>query len=286
MGAITRESLLSLEAYAKARGEFRQRVLAHKKARTVHLGEHVTLLFEDELTVRYQIQEMLRIEKVFEEAGIQDELEAYNPLVPDGANFKATMLIEYEDPDERVAALSRLTGIERRVWIEVEGHPRVFAIADEDLPRETETKTAAVHFLRFELDAGMVSALERGAGLAIGVDHPVYDVGGAGGRAGDAIGARGRPRLGDRSPRCGRRCRAVTTAARRRSHASRSIDHTRNSSAGPSRCGRVTRRTSDIPHFASTRPDAGLRARCVACSDSTSRCENASATSARAAAVA
>ncbi len=174
MAAITRESLLSLEAYARARGEFRQRVLAHKKARTVHLGEHVTLLFEDELTVRYQIQEMLRIEKVFEEAGIRDELEAYNPLVPDGANFKATMLIEYEDPDERVAALSRLTGIERRVWVEVEGHPRVFAIADEDLPRETETKTAAVHFLRFELDAGMVSALKRGASLAIGADHPVY----------------------------------------------------------------------------------------------------------------
>ncbi len=174
MGPITRESLLSLEAYAKARGDFRQRALAHKKARTVHLGEHVTLLFEDELTVRYQIQEMLRIEKVFEEAGIQDELDAYNPLVPDGANFKATMLIEYEDPDERAVALSRLTGIERRVWIGVDGHPRVFAIADEDLPRETETKTAAVHFLRFELDAGMVASVKRGASLAIGVDHPAY----------------------------------------------------------------------------------------------------------------
>jgi hypothetical protein len=174
MGRITRESLLSLEAYAKARGDFRQRVLAHKKARTVHLGEHVTLLFEDELTVRYQIQEMLRIEKVFEDAGIQDELDAYNPLVPDGANFKATMLIEYEDPDERGVALSRLTGIERRVWIGVDGHSRVFAIADEDLPRETETKTAAVHFLRFELDADMVASVKRGASLAIGVDHPVY----------------------------------------------------------------------------------------------------------------
>ena len=175
MAAITRESLLSLEAYAKARAEFRERVLAHKKARTVHLGEHVTLLFEDELTVRYQIQEMLRIEKVFEEAGIQDELDAYNPLVPDGTNLKATMLIEYEDPDERIVALARLTGIERRVWIEVAGQPRVGAIADEDLPRETETKTAAVHFLRFELDPEMVSALRRGAGLAIGVDHPQYE---------------------------------------------------------------------------------------------------------------
>ena len=175
MAAITRQSLLSLEAYVKARAQFRERVLAHKKARTVHLGEHVTLLFEDELTVRYQIQEMLRIEKVFEEAGIQDELDAYNPLVPDGTNLKATMLIEYEDPDERVTALARLTGIERRVWVEVAGERRVHAIADEDLPRETETKTAAVHFLRFELDPEMVSALRRGAGLAIGVDHPQYE---------------------------------------------------------------------------------------------------------------
>jgi hypothetical protein len=174
MGTITRESLLTLEAYAKARGEFRQRVLAHKKARTVHLGEHVTLLFEDELTVRYQIQEMLRIEKVFEEAGIQDELDAYNPLIPDGTNLKATMLIEYEDPDERTAALSYLTGIERRVWVGVDGHSRVFAIADEDLPRENEVKTSAVHFLRFELTPEMAAALKSGAALGIGVDHPAY----------------------------------------------------------------------------------------------------------------
>ncbi len=173
--AITRDSLMSLEAYAKARGEFRERVLAHKKPRTVHLGDHVTLIFEDELTVRYQIQEMLRVEKVFEEAGIRDELDAYNPLVPDGTNFKATMLIEYEDPVARTAALARLVGIERRVWVEVEGCPRVPAIADEDLPRETETKTAAVHFLRFELEPAMVAALRRGAGLAIGVDHPRYE---------------------------------------------------------------------------------------------------------------
>ena len=173
--AITRDSLLSLEAYAKTRSGFRERVLAHKKTRTVHLGDHVTLIFEDELTVRYQIQEMLRIEKVFEEAGIQDELDAYNPLVPDGTNFKATMLIEYEDSAERIVALERLVGIEHRIWVQVEGCARVLAIADEDLPRETETKTAAVHFLRFELTPEMVSALRGGAGLAIGVDHPQYE---------------------------------------------------------------------------------------------------------------
>ena len=173
--AIARDSLLSLEAYAKARGEFRARVLEHKKPRTVHLGDHVTLICEDELTIRYQIQEMLRIEKVFEEAGIQEELDAYNPLVPDGTNFKATMLIEYENPDDRAVALGRLVGIERRIWVEVDGEPRVYAIADEDLPRETETKTAAVHFLRFELTTGMVGALRKGAGLGIGVDHPQYE---------------------------------------------------------------------------------------------------------------
>jgi len=176
MAKLSRDSLMTLEAYAKARKEFRAGVLAHKKNRTVHLGEHVTLIFEDELTVRYQVQEMLRIERIFEPDAIDEELGAYNPLIPDGANLKATMLIEYEDPDERIAALARLVGLERRVWIEVAGQPRVHAIADEDLPRETETKTAAVHFLRFELDPQMVSALRRGAGLAIGVDHPQYEV--------------------------------------------------------------------------------------------------------------
>ena len=174
MPAITRESLLSLEAYAKARNDFRAKVLAHKKARTVHLGLHVTLLFEDELTIRYQVQEMLRIEKTFEEAGIVDELEVYNPLVPDGSNFKATMLIEYEDVDERKRALARLKGVEARVYVEVDGGPRVHAIADEDLPRENDEKTAAVHFLRFELTPQMVAALKHGAGLGIGVDHPEY----------------------------------------------------------------------------------------------------------------
>jgi hypothetical protein len=177
MRTITRESLMSLEAYAKARGEFRARVLAHKKPRTVRLGEHVTLLFEDELTIRYQIQEMLRIEKVFEEAGIQDELDAYNPLVPDGLNLKATMLIEYDDVDERKAALAKLKGIEDRVWIEVAGFARVGAIADEDLSRENDEKTSAVHFLRFELSGEMASALKRGADLGIGVDHPRYQAG-------------------------------------------------------------------------------------------------------------
>jgi hypothetical protein len=176
MPRITRESLLTLEAYARGRKDFRARVIAHKKARTVHLGEHVTLLFEDELTIRYQVQEMLRIEKTFEEAGIADELDAYNPLVPDGSNFKATMLIEYEDVAERTRALVALRGIESRVWLQVEGCARVAAIADEDLPRENEEKTAAVHFLRFELTPEMVAALKYGVGLAIGVDHPAYTV--------------------------------------------------------------------------------------------------------------
>ena len=174
MPRITRESLLTLEAYAKARPAFRAKVLEHKRARTVHLGEHVTLVFEDELTMRYQIQEMLRIEKTFEEAGIQDELDAYNPLVPDGRNFKATMLLEYENVDERRAALARLKGIEDRVWVQVEGCPKVYAIADEDLSRENEQKTSAVHFLRFELTDEMASALKYGVGLGLGVDHPEY----------------------------------------------------------------------------------------------------------------
>jgi hypothetical protein len=176
MPRITRDSLLSLEAYARERKDFRARVLAHKKHRSVHLGEHVTLLFEDELTIRYQIQEMLRIEKTFEEAGIQDELDAYNPLVPDGANFKATMLIEYEDAEERRQALAQLKGVEDRVWVEVEGCGRVYAIADEDLERENEQKTSSVHFLRFELTPEMVAALKYGVALGVGIDHPACTV--------------------------------------------------------------------------------------------------------------
>jgi hypothetical protein len=170
---ITRDSLMTLEAYAK-RADFRARVLEHKKPRSVAVGPHLTLLFEDELTIRYQIQEMLRIEKTFEEAGIQDELDAYNPLVPDGTNWKATMLIEYDDVDERRRALAELIGIEDRVYVQVAGQARVYAIADEDLSRDTEEKTASVHFLRFELAPAMIEALKRGAELAIGVDHPRY----------------------------------------------------------------------------------------------------------------
>ena len=171
---ITRDSLLTLEAYARERPAFRRRVLEHKKPRSVHVGEHVTLLFEDELTIRYQVQEMLRIEKTFEETGIQDELDAYNPLIPDGSNLKATMLIEYEDVDERKAALAAMKGIEDKVWVRVEGCPRVDAVADEDLERENDEKTSSVHFLRFELTKEMADALKYGMGLAIGVDHPAY----------------------------------------------------------------------------------------------------------------
>jgi hypothetical protein len=174
MPRITRDSLMTLEAYAKARPEFRARVLEHKKPRSVRLGEHVTLLFEDELTIRYQIQEMLRIEKTFDEPGIQDELDAYNPLVPDGTNLKATMQIEYDDVGERRAALARLKGIEVRVYVQVHGHPRVYAIADEDLERENAEKTSAVHFLRFELAQAMIDGVRGGAGIAVGVDHPQY----------------------------------------------------------------------------------------------------------------
>jgi hypothetical protein len=171
---IKRESLLSLEAYARERNAFRARVIEHKKRRSLALGGHVTLQFEDELTVRYQVQEMLRIERIFEEEGIQHELDAYNPLVPDGSNWKATMLIEYPDPEERKRMLARLRGIERSVWVQVQGCERVRAIADEDLERENEEKTSSVHFLRFELSAPMREALRRGAGVTAGIDHPEY----------------------------------------------------------------------------------------------------------------
>lgn len=174
MQKISRDSLMSLESYAKARKDFRARVIAHKKNRTVALGEHVVLLFEDELTMRYQVQEMLHAERIFEQEGIQEELDAYNPLIPDGRNFKATMQIEYEDVNERRGALARLKGIEDRTWVRVEGCPPVYAIADEDLERETDEKTSAVHFLRFELTSEMVEALKYGMGLAIGIDHPHY----------------------------------------------------------------------------------------------------------------
>jgi hypothetical protein len=171
---IRRESLLSLEAYAKQRSQFRAKVMEHKKRRTVHLGGNLTLQFEDELTVRYQVQEMLRIERIFEEEGIQHELDAYNPLVPDGGNWKATMMIEYPEPDERRRMLAALKGIERRVWVRVGDLEPVYAIADEDLERENEEKTSSVHFLRFELDTAVRERVRDGVPVRVGVDHPQY----------------------------------------------------------------------------------------------------------------
>ena len=176
MPHITRDSLLTLEGYARVRPEMRAEVMAHKKNRMVELGDHVTLIFEDEKTMRYQIQEMLRAERTFEEAGIQDELDAYNPLVPDGSNWKATMMIQYSDPDERKLALAKLKGIEDRVWVQVADQPRVYAIADEDLERENEEKTSSVHFLRFELDPTSIAAAKSGAALRMGIDLAAYTV--------------------------------------------------------------------------------------------------------------
>lgn len=172
MPQIKRESLMTLETYAKSRKEFRAKVIEHKKRRTLHLGEHVTLLFEDELTIRYQVQEMLRIERIFEEAGIDDELSAYNPLIPDGANLKATMLIEYEDVDERARMLAKLKGVEDKIWLQVAGCEPVYAIADEDIERENDQKTSSVHFLRFEFPSNAVGAAKKGADIAAGCDHP------------------------------------------------------------------------------------------------------------------
>ncbi|HCX33475.1 MAG TPA: DUF3501 domain-containing protein [Rhodocyclaceae bacterium] len=174
MPALRREDLLSLEAYARQRQALRAEAIAHKKLRSVRLGEDLTLLFEDEITVRYQIQEMLRIERIFEEEGILAELAAYDPMVPDGSNFKATMMLEYPDPELRRERLARLIGIEDRVWLRVAGSPAVRAIADEDLERENAEKTSAVHFLRFELSEAMKRALKAGAALSLGVDHPEY----------------------------------------------------------------------------------------------------------------
>jgi hypothetical protein len=171
---ISRESLLTLEAYAKQRGDLRARVIDHKRHRTLHVGPDVTLIFEDELTVRYQIQEMLRIERLFEDEAIRAELDAYSPLVPDGTNLKATMMIEFEDPEQRRIELSRLKGIERRVYLRVGSLPRVYGIADEDLARENEQKTSAVHFLRFEFDPEAIAAFRDGSAVAVGIDHPNY----------------------------------------------------------------------------------------------------------------
>ena len=172
--SITHDSLLTLEAYAKIRKSSRPEAIAHRKRRSVHLGEHVSLQFEDEQTIRRQIQEMLHIEKIFDEEGIAGEIEAYGPLVPDGSNWKATMLIEYPDPHERKRELARLIGIEDRLFVEVEGHARVYAIADEDLERENDEKTSSVHFLRFEFTLPMREAVRAGAAVKIGCDHTNY----------------------------------------------------------------------------------------------------------------
>lgn len=173
-GHITPDSLMSLEAYSKFRKTHKAEVLAHRKLRSVHLGEHITLQFESETTIRYQIQEMLRIEKIFEEEGIQQEIDAYAPLMPDGSNWKATMLIEYPDVNERKRELARLIGVEDRMFIEVEGHARVYAIADEDLDRENDEKTSAVHFVRFEFPAATKAAIQAGAAVKLGCDHTNY----------------------------------------------------------------------------------------------------------------
>jgi Protein of unknown function (DUF3501) len=173
-GKITPETLMSLEAYTKWRKVHKPEVIAHRKLRSVQLGEHINVQFESEATIRYQIQEMLRIEKVFEEEGILQEIEAYAPLVPDGSNWKATMMIEYTDINERKRELAKLIGVEDRMFVEVEGHSRVYAIADEDLDRETDEKTSAVHFVRFELTPIMCAAVKAGAGVKLGCDHTHY----------------------------------------------------------------------------------------------------------------
>jgi hypothetical protein len=174
MHALSPSDLLSLEAYAREREQFRARAIAHKKLRKVHVGAHVTLLFEDRLTIQYQVQEILRTEKIFEPAGIAEELEAYNPLIPDGRNLKATLLIEYEDPEVRKRELAKLRGIEHEIFLQVEGHAPVRAVADEDLPRSNEDKTSAVHFLRFELDEKMIQDFRRGADVTIRIAHSAY----------------------------------------------------------------------------------------------------------------
>ena len=171
---LTESELLSLERYAREHPQFRARVMAHKKSRQVNVGPNTMWLFEDRLTVQYQVQEMLRTERIFEAEGIAEELAAYNPLIPDGRNWKVTLLIEFADPEIRRVQLERLRGVEDRCWVQVAGFDRLYAIADEDMERENETKTSAVHFLRFEVDEPMVAGLRAGGALAVGVDHPNY----------------------------------------------------------------------------------------------------------------
>jgi hypothetical protein len=174
MKKINRDELMPLEQYAKQRNDYRAKVMAHKKNRQVHIGAHATLYFEDRLTMAYQIQEMLRAERIFEDDGIEEELNAYNPLIPDGTNWKATFMIEYGDVEERRVALEKMIGVEDKVWVQVADFSKVYAIADEDLERETEEKTSSVHFLRFELTPDMVKAVKTGAAVAMGIDHPAY----------------------------------------------------------------------------------------------------------------
>jgi Protein of unknown function (DUF3501) len=174
MQKISRSDLLSLEQYALQRPKMREEIIAHKRIRNVQVGPNMTWCFEDRYTIRYQIQEMLRIERIFESEGIQSELDAYNPLVPDGQNWKVTLLIEYPDPVQRARELAQLKSVEDRCWIRVSELARVFAIADEDIERENEEKTSSVHFLRFELQPGMIKAMKGGAALSLGVDHPHY----------------------------------------------------------------------------------------------------------------
>jgi hypothetical protein len=174
MNKLSVSDLFSLERYARERPAFRSQVLEHKRARQLAVGPHTTWLFEDRLTVQYQVQEMLRAERIFEPEGIEEELSSYNPLIPDGQNWKATLLIEFPDEDERRRELAKMKGIEDRAWVQVSGHDRVYAIADEDLERENDEKTSSVHFLRFELSPAMIAALHGGANLAAGIDHDHY----------------------------------------------------------------------------------------------------------------
>jgi hypothetical protein len=174
MNKLAVTDLMSLEQYARQRAAFRARVLDHKRSRQLHVGPNATWCFEDRLTVQYQVQEMLRIERIFEPEGIEEELGAYNPLIPDGRNWKVTLLIEFPDAEERKVRLAQLRGVEDRCWVQVQGHERVFAIADEDLERENDEKTSSVHFLRFELQPPMISALGSGAALSVGMDHDQY----------------------------------------------------------------------------------------------------------------
>ena len=176
MVLLSRADLWSLEEYAEERPAFRSRVMEHKKTRQLPLRDHARLYFEDLLTIKYQVQEMLRIEKIFEAEGITEELDTYNPLIPDGHNWKATFMLEYDDPAEREVRLSQMIGIENKVWLRVEGCDKIYAIADEDLERTTEEKTSSVHFMRYELDSSMIAAVKRGAAISAGVEHPGYPV--------------------------------------------------------------------------------------------------------------